>query len=69
MKKLVKSSIKCNHCGDILVSRHRHDFVMCKCGKCFLDGGLDCQRMGFPESPEKDITDLSEYRECLEEKK
>lgn len=34
-------SIKCNHCGDILISKHRHDFKMCSCGKCYIDGGND----------------------------
>lgn len=38
---LIQNSIKCNNCGDILVSRHRHDFVRCKCGGCMTDGGLE----------------------------
>jgi len=29
----------CSECGDIIESKHRHDFVVCKCGKAFLDGG------------------------------
>lgn len=33
--------IRCKLCGDVLVSKHRHDFVMCKCGSCYLDGGGD----------------------------
>jgi hypothetical protein len=27
-------------------SRHQHDFVRCKCGKSFLDGGNDYFRAG-----------------------
>jgi hypothetical protein len=27
-------------------SRHRHDFVKCKCGNAFLDGGNDYVRAG-----------------------
>ena len=29
----------CNKCGDIIQSMHRHDFVQCKCGLSFVDGG------------------------------
>lgn len=33
--------IKCLKCGDVLESRHRHDFKMCSCGSCYIDGGND----------------------------
>lgn len=36
----------CLECGDIIESKHRHDFVQCKCGKSFLDGGEDYFRAG-----------------------
>lgn len=29
----------CKNCKEIIISRNRHDFVVCSCGKCFLDGG------------------------------
>ena len=29
----------CKNCKEIIISRSQHDFVMCSCGKCFLDGG------------------------------
>jgi len=35
---------QCVLCGDIMESKHRHDFVRCKCGKSFLDGGDDYPR-------------------------
>lgn len=38
---------QCLGCGDVLESRHRHDFVECSCGGLFLDGGLDYQRVGW----------------------
>lgn len=34
-------SIKCKKCGDVLVSKHRHDFKQCSCGACYVDGGAD----------------------------
>jgi hypothetical protein len=37
---------KCKLCEDVIESRHRHDFVECKCGEIFLDGGDDYLRAG-----------------------
>lgn len=60
MKKLIKNSIKCKKCGDVITSRSVHDFVECSCGSCFVDGGLDYHRVGG--DPEF-IEDLSEYED------
>ena len=30
---------KCKLCGDVIESKDRHDFVRCKCGEIFTDGG------------------------------
>lgn len=38
--------IRCRKCGDILQSKYRHDFQMCKCGSCYIDGGDDYCRVG-----------------------
>jgi hypothetical protein len=40
------SKAKCLDCEDILESKHRHDFVKCKCGNSFIDGGDDYFRGG-----------------------
>jgi hypothetical protein len=40
------SKARCLHCEDVIESKHRHDFVKCKCGKSFLDGGDDYFRGG-----------------------
>jgi hypothetical protein len=52
-KKYYPNKARCNHCGDIVISTHRHDFVSCKCFKSsdgktgfFLDGGDDYWRCG-----------------------
>lgn len=37
--------IKCNLCGDIIESKHRHDMVWCKCGACAIDGGNDYHKI------------------------
>ena len=61
-KKLIKNVIKCNHCGDIIESKHTHDFKFCKCGIVAVDGGLSYERRLFKNSSE-DFTNLSEYEE------
>lgn len=38
--------IRCKKCGDVLQSKHVHDFVMCKCKSCFIDGGDEYTRIG-----------------------
>jgi len=41
----MRNRIKCLDCGEILESKHRHDWVSCKCGN-FVDGGHDYKRIG-----------------------
>ena len=33
------NSAKCLKCGEVLISKHRHDFVTCSCGGLSVDGG------------------------------
>lgn len=42
--RLVENRGKCGKCGDVIVSRHRHDFVRCSCGAAAVDGGLEYLR-------------------------
>ena len=46
-QKIIKNSIRCKSCGDILESKHVHDFVQCSCGACAADGGKDYLRRLF----------------------
>jgi hypothetical protein len=59
-KILKRNAIKCLLCGDIIESKHRHDFRQCKCGACFVDGGLDYCRMG---GELENIEDLTEWED------
>lgn len=43
MKKPIARALCCN---DLLCSMWVHDFVSCKCGKSFLDGGGEYIRIG-----------------------
>jgi len=55
------NKIQCLHCGDIIESKHRHDFKSCICGKVFVDGGKACKRRGYPGGkPEDHYKELSE---------
>ena len=40
------AKIRCKKCGDILESKYRHDFKMCSCKSCYIDGGNDYCRVG-----------------------
>ena len=57
MRKIIVNKARCNKCGDVIESKHRHDFVWCKCGAIAVDGGKDYLKMvgNF-----EDIYDLSE---------
>lgn len=57
-KKLIHNRIKCLKCGDIIESTHRHDWVQCSCGACFVDGGHDYMRIG---GNIEDWEDMSEW--------
>lgn len=60
MRRLIKNSIKCKRCGDVLVSEHVHDYKVCECGAVSCDGGLLYLRRGFKYSQD-DYVELSEY--------
>lgn len=47
IEQIIYSTATCKKCGDVLVSRYTHDYVMCSCdNKTMLDGGTDYQRFG-----------------------
>ena len=62
MKKIKINKAKCLLCGDIIESKHVHDYKTCKCGKIAVDGGLEYLRRAFPKFPmEEWMEDMSEY--------
>lgn len=58
-KKILRNQAKCLVCGDVVESRHRHDWVACSCGAIFVDGGKDYLRRGFTRL--EDIKEMSEF--------
>lgn len=58
---VITNKCQCRQCGDIIESKHSHDFVRCKCGAIFTDGGTSYIRRGATSFD--DIIDLSETYE------
>jgi hypothetical protein len=55
--KILYNAIRCRRCGDVIESKHVHDFKMCKCGRVGVDGGHEyLRRIG----PIVDAEELSE---------
>jgi hypothetical protein len=47
MRQLVYNAVKCLECDETIVSRTRHDYVLCGCPNgAMVDGGLDYMRYG-----------------------
>jgi len=47
MKTYLLNQAKCNECGDIITSEHRHDFVTCSCHELSVDGGSSYLKRSF----------------------
>ena len=63
MKRIIKNAIRSNFCGDVIESTYRHDYVICRCGACAVDGGHDYLGRGCKEKG--CYTDLSEIENSL----
>lgn len=50
---MIRNIAKCKKCGDIIESKHRHDYVECSCGAIFVDGGHDYIRRGGDQFDEE----------------
>ena len=56
---ILLNAARCAKCGDVLVSKTRHDFKFCKCGSIAVDGGTDYLKRNYKEPG--DLIDLSLY--------
>ena len=43
---IIRNAAQCAKCDDVIESTHVHDFVSCKCGAIFIDGGHEYLRAG-----------------------
>ncbi len=58
MEKIIKNSIRCRTCGDILESVSVHDYRSCSCGRVAVDGGHEYLRRCYTDSKD-DYEELS----------
>lgn len=69
---IVQNAVICNKCDEFIVSKNRHDFVECKCGNIFVDGGQEYLRRGGHGLTDRSYIDMSWsipddlYRACGE---
>ena len=48
---IIHNRIRCRKCGEMIESETVHDFRVCSCGACAVDGGKDyLRRCGSPEN-------------------
>ena len=62
VNKLIKNAARCTHCGDIVESKHTHDFQWCSCKTIAVDGGTSYLKRSFKNSP-ADFEDMSLFEE------
>lgn len=46
--RIIVNKAQCLECMDIIESKTVHDFISCKCGASFVDGGKEYIRRGGP---------------------
>jgi hypothetical protein len=60
--------IRCKKCGDIIQSKHKHDFQTCKCMSIFIQGENEYSRIGFPFGNPDDWYERVENNEIKNDK-
>ena len=60
MEKILVNQIRCDRCGEVVVSKHRHELKWCECGSVAVDGGTDYLRR-LVRDPSAGFVELSEY--------
>lgn len=62
---IIHNRAQCRLCGDIIESMSKHDWVSCRCGEIFVDGGRDYCRGGAKDF--ENFVNMYETREIFEE--
>lgn len=60
---IISNKAKCNKCGEIVESKHRHDFVRCSCKNLAVDGGKDYLKRLYKEYGYEDLSEVTEDEE------
>lgn len=65
---IIQNAVICDECDEFIFSAHVHDFVQCKCGNVFVDGGQEYLRRGARGSYTDMSWELPEelYRACAD---
>ena len=63
--RIRRNAVLCKKCQTIAESKYTHDFVTCKCGAIFTDGGLSYIRRGG-DFQLMEILDI--FSDCEDEK-
>jgi hypothetical protein len=53
---IIRNAVKCLLCGDVIESKHCHDFVRCTCDNVAVDGGKDYLRRIFQTKQYEDLS-------------
>lgn len=56
---IIQNAVICNKCDDFIFSKHRHDFVSCKCGNICVDGGQEYLRRVGAGISDRSYIDMS----------
>ena len=76
--KITRNAIKCKVCGEVIESKHCHDWQCCKCFRdsggakgCFVDGGDSYLRRGGNPDEYEELSETRPYtaKEIEEENK
>ena len=59
-REIILNRVGCRLCKDVITSHHRHDYVTCKCGAIFTDGGRGYIRRGGRLTDYIDMTIMSD---------
>lgn len=62
------NAAKCLHCGSVIQSRFRHEYVSCKCGAVSVDGGTSYVKRGGEAGSWLDILTDEDLAAALAEK-
>lgn len=63
------ATLKCLDCGDVIKSKHVHDYVACSCYAkprsktgVFIDGGGEYLRMGYKDKTRYEVVSEGNYK-------
>jgi hypothetical protein len=58
--RIICNSARCRKCGTCIESKSVHDWVQCKCGAIFVDGGKEYIRQGGNREDFEDTSIIKE---------